>query len=131
MRACSFASASAFAFASASASASHYSYGSASPGGEPNPNPNPNPNPYPNPALTLTLTPTPTLALALTLRCPALNGFLSLPLFDAPAKITYAAYLVHPILIRAYYFQARLGSGLGCGLGFASIDPHPRRLRPG
>jgi len=63
--------------------------------------------------LTLTLTPALTLTLALTLRCPALNGFLSLPLFDAPAKLTYSAYLVHPILIRAYYFQARVRLRVG------------------
>ena len=64
-------------------------------------------------SLTVTLTLTLTLTLALTLRCPALNGFLSLPLFDAPAKLTYSAYLVHPILIRAYYFQARVRVRVG------------------
>ena len=37
--------------------------------------------------------------------CPALNGVLSMRFFDAPAKLTYSAYLVHPIIIRAYYFQ--------------------------
>ena len=37
--------------------------------------------------------------------CPALNGVLSMRVFDAPAKLTYSAYLVHPIIIRAYYFQ--------------------------
>lgn len=37
--------------------------------------------------------------------CPALNGVLSMRVFDAPAKLTYSAYLVHPIVIRAYYFQ--------------------------
>ena len=37
--------------------------------------------------------------------CPRLNGLLSMRVFDAPAKLTYSAYLVHPIIIRAYYFQ--------------------------
>lgn len=30
---------------------------------------------------------------------------LSLRVFDLPAKLTYAAYLVHPMIIRIYFFR--------------------------
>ena len=45
------------------------------------------------------------LWLCITGQNDSLNWALSLPLFNAPAKLTYSAYLVHPIIIRMYYYQ--------------------------
>ena len=45
------------------------------------------------------------LWLCITGQNESLNWALSLQLFNAPAKLTYSAYLVHPIIIRMYYYQ--------------------------
>lgn len=45
------------------------------------------------------------LWLCITGQNEGLNWALSLQLFSAPAKLTYSAYLVHPIIIRMYYYQ--------------------------
>ena len=46
------------------------------------------------------------LWLCVTGQAPLVNQFLSLSVFDVPAKLTYSAYLVHPIIIRIYWFKA-------------------------
>ena len=46
------------------------------------------------------------LWLCVTDHAPWTNWLLSLPIFDVPAKLTYSAYLVHPIIIRTYWFKA-------------------------
>jgi peptidoglycan/LPS O-acetylase OafA/YrhL len=45
------------------------------------------------------------LWLCITGQCPMLNALLSQPVFNMPAKLTYSAYLVHPIIIRIVLFQ--------------------------
>ena len=54
------------------------------------------------------------LWLCVTGRAPRINRLLSLRVFDLPAKLTYSAYLVHPIIIRMYYFQ---------GIGLTHYSP--------